>query len=135
MRKIQLYVKNEKGRYVPYSEPVADDTYYVKVGKKYIPHGKLLPIDALPEGIWIVMRNRYSRSITNADYVKDSYALTRACDIKRATLQDLGNLECLVRHLAEHLDEVEFSGRSREEISRQIIGILYQYKIDNQQAK
>lgn len=44
MKKQQLYIKNDKGRYVPYEPPKVNvsETLFLKVGNKYVPYGRRL---------------------------------------------------------------------------------------------
>ena len=63
----KLYVKNEKGRYEPYQEPVPpfDNVLYRKVvrGKKvmYEPQSMRI-VNCLDEGVWVVTKHIYSKS-------------------------------------------------------------------------
>lgn len=59
MKKPQLYVKNEKGRYEPYVEEKKDDggTLYIKRGNKYEPFALRFNDDYLTDGVYVVRRH------------------------------------------------------------------------------
>ena len=61
-KKLQLYIKNEKGRYEPYKEPEErDSNVYKKVGNRYEP----IDDNWLNDGLWLVKSKEHSREKAN----------------------------------------------------------------------
>ena len=62
--KQKLYIKNEKGRYEEYQIPDIDisETLFRRINGKYVPVSTICTND-LPEGVWIVTRDRSDREI------------------------------------------------------------------------
>jgi hypothetical protein len=84
MSKPQLYIKNEKGRYVPYNlpEPEVDNKLYRKINGKYYAWEMDLRNDHLPEGVWVIVRHKSCTSFTSGKYLREQFMLEKASDIK-----------------------------------------------------
>ena len=128
MNKQKLYIKNAKGRYEEYKEPVQeyDNKLYRKVGNKYEPCSMLMT-DDLPEGVWVVTKHYGSRSITNGKYMLEKYLCLKASDIQDVSLAKLGGMEKFAHYLAQHWGELP-NGVSQYELYQAIVGILFNYE-------
>ena len=132
MEKPKLYVKNEKGRYEPYREPMPphNNCLYRKImfGNKvcYIPDSMSLTQE-LQEGVWVVIKQTYGKSYTTGKYLRDMFRCEKACDIQETPLSKLGGMEKLADYLCAHFDDIP-NNLSRHDICRTIVGILFQYE-------
>lgn len=128
MEKPKLYVKNDKGRYVPYQEPIQeyDNKLYRKVGKRYEPCSMCLTND-LGEGVWVVVKHKGSKSITSGKYMLENYMCLKASDIQEVSLAKLGGMERFAHHLSQHWNELP-KNVSQYELCRAIVGILLEYE-------
>lgn len=134
MEKPKLYIKKENGRYEEYIEPkkpVAkeDNAYYVKRNGRYIADGWYGPNHALPEGVWIVTKNKNSSGYINADYAEQIYNVHMASGLEEITLAKLGGLEKLTKYLCDNFKNIK--GDSIYEKCASIVGILARYKKEN----
>ena len=131
MSKSKLYIKNAKGRYEEYKEPVQeyDNKLYRKVGNKYEPCSMLMT-DYLPEGVWVVTKHYGSRSFTNGKYMLEEYLCLKASDIQEVSLAKLGGMEKFAHYLAQHWNELP-KGVSQYELCRAIVGLLFDYENQN----
>lgn len=130
--KKKLYYKNEKGRYVEYveQEPPYDNALFRRVrhGSKYSyePTSMLLTSD-LPEGVWVVMKHVYGKSVTNGMYLRDMFMCQKASDIQDVSLSKLGGMDKLADWLLHNYDKIpQFI--SRYDLCRAIVGILFDYE-------
>lgn len=128
MKQPQLYIKNDKGRYVPYVEPQQerDNKLYRKEGNRYVPCSMLMT-DDLPEGVWVVTKHPGGRSITNGKYLYERYGCYKASDIQDVPLATLGGLERLAHTLSSHWSELP-RDTSQYDLCRAIVGLLYKYQ-------
>ena len=101
-RQPQLYIKNEKGRYEPYTlpEPDVSDTLYRKINGKYEPVGMLYSRDDLSEGVWVVTS---SRSFCNGKYIKDRFRIDKVSDLQYPTIAELGGIRKLTEQAIQDL--------------------------------
>ena len=81
--KKKLYIKNEKGRYEEYQIPDLDvsETLFRKINGKYVPVSINCTND-LPEGVWVVTRERSYREIISGKYLKESMMLDKVSDLE-----------------------------------------------------
>ncbi len=128
MEKQKLYIKNEKGRYEEYREPVQeyDNKLYRKVGKKYEPCSILMTND-LEEGVWVVTKHKYGKSYANGKYLYEKFLCLKASDIQDVSLAKLGGMEKLADYLSHNWDKLP-KNVSHYELCRAIVGILFNYK-------
>jgi len=135
MKTPKLYVKNEKGRYVEYVEPIQeyDNKLYRKIGNKYEPCSMLMTND-LPEGVWVVVKHYGSKSITNGKYMLEKYMCLKASDIQDVSLAKLGGMERLAHHLSQHWDEIP-QNVSTYDLCRHIVGTLFNYEKEKENGK
>jgi hypothetical protein len=129
----QLYVKNEKGRYVPYIEPEPpfDNVLYRKVkhGRKtmYVPQS-MCSDRGLDEGVWVVIKNCYGKSYASGKYLYDCFLCMKASDIQDVELAKLGGMENLASFLSAHWEEIPKTNTSIHDFCRAIVGMLFKYK-------
>jgi hypothetical protein len=104
-----------------------DNALYRKVGRRYVATNMLMP-DAysLPEGVWVVTKNRYSTQTTSSNYLKKVFNLDKASDIENVSLAKLGGMQKLANHLCQNLDKV--NGETTYDRCCQIVKILFDYK-------
>lgn len=92
MKKPQLYVKNERGRYEPYELPKPDisSTAYRKINGKYEPVGLFYSRDMLTEGVWVV---HHKHGYCNGEYLKNKFLLEKVSNLQYPTIAELGGME------------------------------------------
>lgn len=129
--KQKLYIKNERGRYEEYQEPIQehDNKLYRKIGKKYVPCSMLMT-DDLPEGVWVVTKDYSHKSIVNGKYLLEKYMCLKASDIQEVSLAKLGGMERLSERLSNHWDELP-KKTSQYDLCRAIVGLLFKYEKEN----
>ena len=127
MEKQKLYVKNEKGRYEEYREPVQeyDNKLYCKVGKKYELCSMLMTND-LPEGVWVVTKHKYGKSFASGKYLYENFMCMKAGDIQDVSLAKLGGMDKLADYLCHNWDKLP-KNSSQYELCQAIVGILFNY--------
>ena len=129
----KLYIKNDKGRYEPYKEP--EPPFNNMLYRKFVHNGKVtydpmsmhLRDETLGEGVWVVTKHVYGRSIMRGSYLRDMFMCEKASDIQDVSLAKLGGLDKLADYLAHHWDEIP-EGRSTYDTCRAIVGILFDYE-------
>ena len=128
--KEKLYVKLPNGRYQEYREPEPPykNCLYIKEGNRYIPWDmEMKGHDALTEGVWVVTKHPYGRSMSSGKYLYDSFLAMKASDIVEApSLAELGGYEKLSSYLCSRWGEVD--KRCVDTMCKSIVGILMQYK-------
>lgn len=132
MEKTKLYVKNKKGRYVPYQEPEPPyhNVLYRKVvrGKKVYYEPQSMCIDkGLDEGVWVVTKNTYGKSYTSGKYLNDCFMCLKASDIQDTPLSKLGGMNKLAHWLCSNWDNLP-RNKSTFELCYAIVGLLFQYE-------
>ena len=136
MEKQKLYVKLPNGRYEEYREPIQeyDNKLYRKVvrGSKvhYEPCSMLMTND-LPEGVWVVVKHKGSKSISSGKYMLENYMCLKAGDIQEMSLAKLGGMERLAHYLSQHWNELP-NDWSQYDLCRAIVGLLFQYEKDKE---
>ena len=132
MDRPKLYIKNEKkGRYEPYREPEPpfDNCLYRKRlrGKRvvYEPCSMLLTND-IGEGVWVVVKHPYGRSISRGEYLRDCFRCHKVSEIDDFPLARLGGMERLADYLSRNWDSLP-KNTSQYDLCRAIVGLLYQY--------
>lgn len=139
MKAEKLYVKNNKGRYVPYEEPEPqfDNALYRKYkrGNKvvYEPYSMLLSKD-LPEGVWVVTRSPWGYCKTNGKYLRDSFLCQKASDLEDFPLSKLGSMSKLAGFLCSNWEKVS-NKPSLYETCCAIVGVLFQYEEKQHEEK
>ena len=102
MKKPQLYIKNEKGRYEPYELPKPDisETAYKKINGKYEPIGKFFSRDYLSKGVWVVYCDH---GFCNGKYLKEKFQMEKVSDLQYPTIAELGGFESAIHQALEEL--------------------------------
>ena len=132
MEKQKLYVKLPNGRYTEYREPVQehDNKLYRKTmrGNKacYEPCSMLMT-DDLPEGVWVVVKHKGSKSFSSGKYLYENYMCMKAGDIQEVSLAKIGGMERLAHYLSQHWNELP-KNNSQYDICRAIVGLLFNYE-------
>ena len=131
--KQKLYIKNEKGRYEEYVEPVQeyDNKLYRKVGKKYEPCSMLMTND-LGEGVWVVTKHYGCRQISNGKYMLKNFQCYKASDIQDVSLAKLGGMNKLAHYLSQHWNELP-RDTSPYGLCQAIVGMLFNYEKDKEE--
>jgi hypothetical protein len=134
MEKQKLYVKLPNGRYEEYREPVqeCDNKLYRKVvrgNKAYYEPCSMLMTNDLPEGVWVVVKHKCSKSISSGKYMLENYMCLKAGDIQEMSLAKLGGMERLAHYLSQHWNELP-NDWSQYDLCRAIVGLLFQYEKD-----
>ena len=127
MKKPQLYIKNDKGRYEPYTlpEPEVDNKLYRKINGKYYPWEMDLRNDHLSEGVWVIVRHKSCTSFTSGKYLREQFMLEKASDIKEVSLAELGSLEKLTREVLDALPS-DYRNRTTNDLVHLIVGKVYE---------
>lgn len=127
MEKQKLYVKNEKGRYEEYREPVQeyDNKLYRKIGKKYEPYCMRITED-LPEGVWVVTKHKCGKSFASGKYLYENFMCMKAGDIQDVSLAKLGGMDKVADYLCSNWDKLP-KNKSQYELCQAIVGLLFNY--------
>lgn len=136
MEKQKLYVKLPNGRYEEYHEPIqeCDNKLYRKVvrgNKAYYEPCSMLMTNDLPEGVWVVVKHKGSKSISSGKYMLENYMCLKAGDIQEMSLAKLGGMERLANYLSQHWNELP-KDWSQYDLCRAIVGLLFQYEKENE---
>ena len=127
MKQPKLYTKNEKGRYEEYQVSDLDisETLFRRINGKYVPVSITCTND-LPEGVWVVTRDRSCSEIMRGQYLKEIMKLDKASDLKEMpSLAELGGWQKCAQWV---LDEIgDFESMTMKEIVYAIVGKVYEY--------
>lgn len=127
MRHPKLYTKNEKGRYEEYQIPDMDvsETLFRRINGKYVPVSILCTND-LPEGVWVVTRERGSREIISGKYLKELMMLDKVSDLKEMpNLAELGDWHKCANYVLNEIGD--FESMTMNEIVNAIVRKVYEY--------
>lgn len=136
MKKPQLYIKNEKGRYEPYVEEKKDDmgTLYIKRGNKYEPFALRFNDDYLCDGVYVVRRHfrGSARSIASAEYLSDVFCLEQTSRNYRITTDQMASLEDYADFCMDQLRKAQAKiggnfGMSEYDKAMNIIGSVFKF--------
>ena len=125
--KEKLYTKNEKGRYEEYQIPDIDisETFFRRVNGRYVPVSANCTND-LPEGVWIVTRERSSREIISGKYLKELLKLDKVSDLKEMpSLAELGSWQKCANYVLRTIGDIDTM--TRNQIVNAIVGKVYEY--------
>ena len=127
MKQPKLYTKNEKGRYEEYQIPDIDvsETLFRRINGKYVPVSTICTND-LPEGVWVVTRDRSCSEIISGQHLKELMKLDKASDLKEMpSLAELGGWQKCAKYA---LDEIgDFESMTMKEIVYAIVGKIFEY--------
>ena len=125
--KKKLYIKNEKGRYEEYQIPDLDvsETLFRKINGKYVPVSINCTND-LPEGIWVVTRERSCREIISGKYLKESMILDKVSDLEEMpNLAELAGWRKCANYILSTIGDI--STMSKADIVNTIVGKVFMY--------
>ena len=107
-----------------------DNKLYRKVvrgSKVHYESCSMLMTNDLPEGVWVVVKHRGSKSISNGKYLYENYMCMKAGDIQEVSLAKLGGMERLSHYLSQHWNELP-KNNSQYNLCRAIVGLLFEYE-------
>ena len=130
MKLPKLYIKNDKGRYEPYTIPEhdIDNTMYRRINGKYVPVSMLVDDDIL-EGIWVVTSRPSVRSITNGTYLRESFKLDKVANLHRFPMTKVASMKQCVDHILWN-ERFSIDGKSVHDIVSEVVGMVYKYNDD-----
>lgn len=85
-----------------------DTNIYIKQGRRYKPVGMFID-DAynLSEGVWAVLKHKYSKEIISGEYLKDLFTLNKMPNIEKVSFAELADMHGTVNEiLAKMPDEL-----------------------------
>lgn len=127
MKTPKLYTKNENGRYEEYQIPDLDvsETLFRKINGKYVPESINCTND-LPEGVWVVTRERSHREMITGNYLKEIMVLEKASDLKEMpNLAELGSWQKCANYVLRTIGDI--STMSKYDIVYAIVGKIFEY--------
>ena len=127
MKHPKLYTKNEKGRYEEYQIPDLDvsETLLRKINGKYVPVSINCTND-LPEGVWVVTRERSYREIISGKYLKESMMLDKVSDLEEMpNLAELAGWRKCANYILSTMGDI--STMSKADIVNTIVGKVFMY--------
>ena len=127
MKVPKLYTKNDKGRYEEYQVPDMDvsETLSRRINGKYVPVSVLCTND-IPEGVWVVTRERSSREIINGQYLKEQMMLDKVSDLKEMpSLAELGGMKKCANYVLRTIGDI--STMTINDIVNTIVGKVFEY--------
>ena len=127
MKTPKLYIKNENGRYEEYHIPDLDvsETLFRKINGKYVPESINCTSD-LPEGVWVVTRERSYREMISGKYLKEQMRLEKASDLKEMpNLAELGSWQKCANYVLRTIGDID--KMTRNEIVNAIVGKVFEY--------
>ena len=127
MKTPKLYTKSENGRYEEYHIPDLDvsETLFRKINGKYVPVAVNCTND-LPEGVWVVTRERSHREIITGKYLKEQMMLDKVSDLKEMpNLAELGSWHKCANYVLAEIGDI--STMTKNEIVNAIVGKVFEY--------
>lgn len=138
MKKQQLYIKNDKGRYEPYNpKEIEDKNVYRKIRNKYVPFAVVTKeVDWFQGGVFVVRSDKHSsiRSIAESEYLQECFRIDKIGNNYRILADQLASLmdyadfcaEELRKHKMKRIDEYGYGISTQEEIMC-IIGSVFKF--------
>lgn len=127
MKQPKLYTKNEKGRYEEYQIPDMDisETLFRRINGKYVPVSINCTSD-LPEGVWVVTRERSYWEMISGKLLKEQLMLEKASDLKEMpSLAELGSWQKCANYVLRTIGDID--KMTRNQIVNAIVGKVYEY--------
>ena len=127
MKTPKLYTKNKNGRYEEYQIPDLDvsETLFRKINGKYVPVSINCTND-LPEGVWVVTRERSYREIISGKYLKESMMLDKVTDLEEMpNLAELAGWRKCANYILSTMGDI--STMSKADIVNTIVGKVFMY--------
>lgn len=83
---------------------MTDENIYRRIGRRYIPVGRLVNLNYLHDGVWYIRHHgTVSVSMTNADHLNDIY---RVCGAKDLSIDVLAGMEDDIANDIAHSPEM-----------------------------
>ena len=127
MKTPKLYTKSENGRYEEYQIPDMDvsETLFRNINGKYVPVAVNCTND-LPEGVWVVTRERSHREIITGKYLKEQMMLDKVSDLKEMpNLAELGSWRKCANYVLRTIGDID--KMTMNEIVNAIVGKVFEY--------
>ena len=125
--KPKLYTKNEKGRYEEYQIPDLDisETLFRRINGKYVPVSTTYAKD-LPEGVWVVTRDRSCIETIRGQYLKELMKLDKASDLKEMpSLAELGAWQKCAQWVLNEIGDI--NTMTKRDIIYAVVGKVFEY--------
>ena len=88
---------------------MTDENIYRKIGRRYIPVGRLVNLNYLHDGVWYIRHHgTVSVSMTNADHLNDIY---RICGAKYLSIDVLAGMEDIANDIAHSPEMVNLTSK------------------------
>lgn len=88
---------------------MTDENIYRKIGRRYIPVGRIVNFDYLQDGIWYIRHHGpVSASVTNANHLKNIY---RVCGAKDLSIDVLAGMENIANDIAHSPEMVNLTSK------------------------
>ena len=127
MKTPKLYTKNKNGRYEEYQIPDLDvsETLFRKINGKYVPVSINCTND-LPEGVWVVTRERSYKEIISGKYLKELMMLDKVSDLEEMpNLAELAGWRKCANYILSTMGDI--STMSKADIVNTIVGKVFMY--------
>ena len=127
MKTPKLYTKNKNGRYEEYHIPDLDvsETLFRKINGKYVPVA-VNCTNNLPEGVWVVTRERSHREMISGKYLKEQMMLDKVSDLKEMpNLAELGSWRKCANYVLRTIGDID--KMTMNEIVNAIVGKVFEY--------
>ena len=130
MRLPKLYIKNDKGRYEPYTIPEhdIDNPMYRRINGTSVPVS-MFASDHLTDGVWVVTSRPSVRSLTNGTYLRESFKLDKVADLERFPMTKIASMKQCVDHILWN-ERFSIDGKSVHDIVSEVVGMVYKYNDD-----
>ncbi len=129
MKQQKLYTKNEKGRYEEYQIPDLDvsETLFRRINGKYVPVSISCFNNDLPEGVWVVTRDRSNREIIRGQYLQDLMRLDKASGLEEMpNLAELGGWQKCAKWVLNNIGDIT-KMMSNNDLVYAIVGKVFEY--------
>lgn len=124
----KLYIKNEKGGYEEYKVPDMDvsETLFRRINGKYVPQSVLCTND-LPEGVWVVTRDRSCRELISGQYLQELMRLDKASELaEMPNLAELGGWQKCAKWVLNNIGDTT-KMMSNNDLVYAIVGKVFEY--------
>lgn len=129
MKLPKLYIKNEKSRYEEYQIPDFDmpDTLFRRINGKYVPVSISCFNNDLPEGVWVVTRDRSNREIIRGQYLQELMRLDKASGLEEMpNLAELGGWQKCAKWVLNNIGDIT-KMMSNNDLVYAIVGKVFEY--------
>ena len=127
MKQPKLYTKNERGEYEKFQIPDMDisETLFRRINGKYVPVSTICTND-LPEGVWVVTRDRSGIETIRGQYLKELMKLDKASDLKEMpSLAELGGWQKCAQWALDEIGDI--NTMTKRDIIYAVVGKVFEY--------